>query len=82
MLLDCCQVPDQHHSGIFEKYNDKRFKYCSDYVQDEIKTGFELPGHQPTIFTMIQQAGSSCDGASPTAAEYQYQYPFPQASEA
>ncbi|PKS05242.1 hypothetical protein jhhlp_008613 [Lomentospora prolificans] len=82
MLLDCCQVPLQHHAAIFEKYNDKRFKYCSEFVQDEIKAGFELPSHQPTVFShQLAQYPGSCDGAS-MVANSEYLHPIQQAAEA
>lgn len=47
MILDCCQVPHQHHAAVFEKYGDKRFKYCSEFVQEEIQSGFTLEGLHP-----------------------------------
>ncbi|KAI0977313.1 hypothetical protein F4678DRAFT_9570 [Xylaria arbuscula] len=43
MLLDCCRHARKHHSAVFEKYSDKRYRHASTYVEDEIMRGYTLP---------------------------------------
>lgn len=43
MLLDCCQNARKHHSAVFEKYLDKRYRCASAYVEKEIVRGYCLP---------------------------------------
>lgn len=42
-ILDCCSEPRKHHSAVFDKYADKRFKRSSTYVESQIQRGFSLP---------------------------------------
>ena len=42
-ILDCCEDPRKHHSAVFEKYADKRFKRSSTYVESQMQRGFSLP---------------------------------------
>ncbi|KAJ3569754.1 hypothetical protein NPX13_g5974 [Xylaria arbuscula] len=46
MLLDCCRHARKHHSAIFEKYSDKRYRHASTYVEEEIMRGYTLPFEQ------------------------------------
>jgi hypothetical protein len=39
-------MPRKHHSAIYEKYTDKRFKLASIFVEAETKKNFRLP--EPT----------------------------------
>ncbi|KAI0434535.1 hypothetical protein F5Y09DRAFT_234400 [Xylaria sp. FL1042] len=43
MLLDCCRHARKHHSAVFEKYSDKRYRHASTYVEEEIMRGYTLP---------------------------------------
>ncbi|KAK3115474.1 B-type cyclin [Teratosphaeriaceae sp. CCFEE 6253] len=43
-VLECCEEPQKHHSAVFDKYMDKRYKRASTFVAAEIQKGFELPG--------------------------------------
>lgn len=43
MILECCRSPQKHHSAVYEKYCDRRFKKSSIFVQDELAKGFALP---------------------------------------
>ncbi|TGJ86021.1 hypothetical protein E0Z10_g2757 [Xylaria hypoxylon] len=43
MLLDCCRHARKHHSAVFEKYSDKRYRHASSYVEEEIMRGYILP---------------------------------------
>lgn len=43
MLLDCCRHARKHHSAIFEKYSDKRYRHASTYIEEEIMRGYTLP---------------------------------------
>ncbi|KAI0532676.1 cyclin-like protein [Xylaria digitata] len=46
MLLDCCRHARKHHSAVFEKYSDKRYRHASTYVEDEVLRGYILPFEQ------------------------------------
>ncbi|KAK4989112.1 B-type cyclin [Elasticomyces elasticus] len=43
VILECCDDPQKHHAAVFEKYQDKRYKRASLFVESEIKKGFQLP---------------------------------------
>ncbi|KAI0444578.1 hypothetical protein F4803DRAFT_511191 [Xylaria telfairii] len=44
MLLDCCRHARKHHSAVFEKYSDKRYRHASTYVEEAIIVrGYSLP---------------------------------------
>lgn len=47
-MLECCENPRKHHSAVFEKYTDKRYKRASTFVAGEMEKGFALPGMPPT----------------------------------
>jgi hypothetical protein len=40
-------MPRKHHSAIYDKYNDRRFKLASAYVEAEMRKNFRLP--EPAI---------------------------------
>ncbi|KAI1117211.1 hypothetical protein F5Y14DRAFT_439336 [Nemania sp. NC0429] len=46
MLLECCRHARKHHSAVFEKYSDKRYRHASTYVEEEIMRGYTLPFEQ------------------------------------
>ncbi|KAL1972814.1 hypothetical protein VTN31DRAFT_6356 [Thermomyces dupontii] len=43
VMLECCENPMKHHSAIYEKYADRRFKRASLFAEAEISKGFRLP---------------------------------------
>lgn len=43
MMIECCEQPHRHHSAIFEKYAERRFKEASTIVQEALDAGFTLP---------------------------------------
>ncbi|KAK7730130.1 B-type cyclin [Botryosphaeria dothidea] len=43
VILECSEQPQKHHSAVFEKYADKRYKRASLFVEAEIRKGFQLP---------------------------------------
>ncbi|GME57788.1 G2/mitotic-specific cyclin-4 [Neofusicoccum parvum] len=43
VILECSEQPQKHHSAVFEKYADKRYKRASLFVESEIHKGFQLP---------------------------------------
>ncbi|KAK5993250.1 G2/mitotic-specific cyclin-4 [Cladobotryum mycophilum] len=45
MMVECCENPQQHHSAVFDKYKEKRFKEASILVQGALDAGFTLPHH-------------------------------------
>ncbi|CAD0081868.1 unnamed protein product [Aureobasidium vineae] len=46
VMVECCETPDVHHNAVFVKYQDRRFKRASLFVQTEMKKGFKLPVYQ------------------------------------
>ena len=42
LILECCDNPTKHHSAVYEKYLDKRYKCASHFVRKEIEKGFRL----------------------------------------
>ena len=47
-ILECCEDPQKHHSAVYEKYTDKRYKRASQYVAGKLAQGFRLPIDNPT----------------------------------
>ncbi|KAJ6438611.1 G2/mitotic-specific cyclin cdc13 [Purpureocillium lavendulum] len=45
MMIECCETPRLHHSAVYEKYKDRRFKEASTVVQRALDAGFKLPHH-------------------------------------
>lgn len=43
MIVECCESPQKHHSAVYEKYTDRRYKRASVFVQAEMDKGFTLP---------------------------------------
>lgn len=43
MLVKCCKDPRSHHSAVYEKYTEKKYKRASLYVETELQNGFQLP---------------------------------------
>ncbi|TVY73287.1 G2/mitotic-specific cyclin-4 [Lachnellula suecica] len=46
MMMECCENPLKHHSAVFEKYSDRRYKRASSFVEAEMSKGFVLPSVQ------------------------------------
>ncbi|KAI9745668.1 MAG: hypothetical protein M1818_001202 [Claussenomyces sp. TS43310] len=46
MIMECCQNPQKHHSAVYEKYSDRRYKCASVFVKTEMERGFTLPTTQ------------------------------------
>lgn len=49
LMVECCECPRKHHSSVFNKYHDKRFKRASAFVETEMVNGFRLPASQNEI---------------------------------
>ena len=43
LTVECCECPRKHHSSVYNKYCDKRFKRASSFVETEMANGFRLP---------------------------------------
>lgn len=43
MIMECCENPQKHHSAVYEKYSDRRYKRASIFVSGEMEKGFNLP---------------------------------------
>lgn len=46
-MLECCQDAQKHHSAVYDKYMDKRYKRASTFVRGEVLKGFVLPFLKP-----------------------------------
>ncbi|KAJ5894058.1 hypothetical protein N7495_005749 [Penicillium taxi] len=46
VLIECCEDAHRHHAAIYDKYQERRFKRASVFVQCEIEGGFVIP--EPT----------------------------------
>ncbi|KAK4504862.1 hypothetical protein PRZ48_002825 [Zasmidium cellare] len=42
-IYECCLDAQTHHSAVFDKYTDKRYKRASTFVRGEMGRGFQLP---------------------------------------
>lgn len=62
MMIECCEHPHRHHSAVFEKYQEKRFKEASTVVQHALDAGFTLPHHSTAVRPMRGQMGELSDG--------------------
>ncbi|KHN94599.1 Cyclin B, G2/mitotic-specific [Metarhizium album ARSEF 1941] len=49
MMIECCEQPALHHSAVYEKYQEKRFKEVATIVQHALDAGFTLPHHSVPI---------------------------------
>lgn len=63
MLLECCRSPQKHHSAIFDKYCDRRFKKSAIFVQTELANGFVLPFH--TAIPRLSMCSTMDDQSAP-----------------
>jgi G2/mitotic-specific cyclin 3/4 len=46
MIMECCENPQKHHSAVYEKYSDRRYKRASIFVRGEMEKNFNLPSTQ------------------------------------
>jgi hypothetical protein len=46
-ILECCEDPHKHHSAVYDKYTDKRYKRSSLFVAGKLQAGFRLPVDNP-----------------------------------
>lgn len=46
MITECCENPTKHHSAVYEKYSDRRYKRASAFVKGEMDRGFVVPSSQ------------------------------------
>ncbi|KAF6231856.1 hypothetical protein HO173_009939 [Letharia columbiana] len=42
LMVECCEDARKHHCAIFDKYTDKRYKRASNFVESEMKRGFQI----------------------------------------
>ncbi|KAG6034009.1 hypothetical protein E4U41_006726 [Claviceps citrina] len=61
IMIECCEHPHRHHSAVFEKYQEKRFKEASTVVQHALDAGFSLPHHATAVRPMRGQTGDLSD---------------------
>ncbi|KAK5199816.1 B-type cyclin [Exophiala xenobiotica] len=64
LLLECCDDPRKHHSAVFNKYCDKRYKRASAFVETEIQRGFQLPDPAAMVFLAQPQTVPYYDSIS------------------
>ncbi|KAI9801580.1 MAG: hypothetical protein M1825_003259 [Sarcosagium campestre] len=43
LMVECLESPEKHHSAVFSKYADRRFKRASVFSQGELQMGFTVP---------------------------------------
>ncbi|KAG5917471.1 hypothetical protein E4U53_004197 [Claviceps sorghi] len=69
-MIECCEHPHRHHSAVFEKYQEKRFKEASTIVQHALDAGFCLPHHATAVRPMRgqKQTGELSSDVLPYAA--------------
>jgi hypothetical protein len=48
-ILECCEDPHKHHSAVYDKYTDKRYKRASLYVAGKMAEGFKVPIENPPL---------------------------------
>jgi hypothetical protein len=48
-ILECCEDPHKHHSAVYDKYTDKRYKRSSLYVAGKMAEGFKVPLENPPL---------------------------------
>ena len=55
MIMECCEHPQKHHSAVYEKYSDRRYKRASIFVKGEMEKGFNLPStHMSLLLPSLQ----------------------------
>lgn len=42
LMIECCEDARKHHSAVFDKYTDKRYKRASYFAESEMKQGFQV----------------------------------------
>ncbi|MCJ1281549.1 hypothetical protein MMC26_000869 [Xylographa opegraphella] len=42
LMFECCENPQKHHGAIYDKYLDKRYKKASQFVENELRRGFQV----------------------------------------
>ena len=63
VMEECIEFPAQHHSAVFSKYQDKRYKRASNFVQGKISSGWRVSAHNPpSTFTSLPYDGSHIAG--------------------
>lgn len=58
MMIECCDHPRLHHSAVYEKYRERRFKEAATIVQHALDDGFTLPHH--TVPVRAAKAQPAC----------------------
>ncbi|KAI1169128.1 cyclin-like protein [Nemania serpens] len=81
MLLDCCRHARKHHSAVFEKYADKRYRHASTYVEEEIMRGYTLPYEQrvslPFSVEFFANEAARASYAGPHPGSHSMKMPIP-----
>lgn len=63
MMIECCVNPRLHHSAVFDKYSEKRFKEASTLVQRALDAGFTLPQHSMPVRPLKLKANKLDDAS-------------------
>ncbi len=56
-ILECCEDPHKHHSAVYDKYTDKRYKRASLFVATKLSAGFRLPIDNPPAQPLTPHSG-------------------------
>ncbi|KAG6001311.1 hypothetical protein E4U54_001106 [Claviceps lovelessii] len=70
IMIECCEHPHRHHSAVFEKYQEKRFKEASTVVQNALDAGFSLP-HHAAVRPMCGQTQTQTQALTQTQTQTQ-----------
>jgi hypothetical protein len=68
-LVHILEFPMEHHPSVFEKYQQRRFKKASLYVQDEMRRGVVVPEPQKFAVPGAQLASTASTAPTYGAAE-------------
>lgn len=63
MIMECCDQPRVHHSAVYDKYKDRRYKCASTIVQRALDAGFTLPHHTAPTRRSLVRTGVVEDGS-------------------
>lgn len=65
-IVECCEDARMHHTAVYEKYADRRYRRASLFTEAELSHGWVIPGTQPaqTQQVQTQQSAPVFGGAS------------------
>lgn len=61
-IVECCEDARLHHSAVYEKYADRRFRRASLFTEAELERGWVIPGAPPGTYLFETQEPPSVFG--------------------